>query len=198
MSIDIVTSLMAATAASGVTQQIWNVLKKGLQEKGVKEIPAEVITPQQRQQAEEALVNQASRFEPEEARIITMEALSKASMSANSIRVERMRQAKITFNAAIILAVVGVLLIFAGVALVLFKDAEAAGAVTAGVGAVTEVISALLFKLNHDTNNRLDEVGKDLSSIEAAQIAISLIEKIEDPQKRDDAIKEAARDIRSK
>ena len=167
MSIEIATSLLAATAASGVTQQIWNVLKDKLHEKGVKELPEEVISPQQRQQAEKALENEAPRFEKEEARIITIEALSKANLSANSIRRERIRQAKITFNAAIILAVVGVLIIFAGVALVLFKDTEAAGAVTAGVGAVTEVISALLFKLNHDTNNRLDEVGKDLSAIEA-------------------------------
>jgi hypothetical protein len=85
-----------------------------------------------------------------------------------------------------------------GVALLLFRDAVAPGALTSGIGAATEVISAILFRLNHETNNRLDEVGKDLSAIEAAQIAMTLIDKIEDPAKRDDAIQEAARDLRAR
>ena len=93
--------------------------------------------------------------------------------------------------------VIGVLIIFVGVGLLLFRDTVNAGALTAAIGGVTEVISALLFKLNHETNNRLDEIGKDLSSIEAAQIAMTLIDKIEDPSKRDDAIREAARNLRA-
>ena len=82
--------------------------------------------------------------------------------------------------------------------LLLLRDAVTAGALTAAIGAVTEIISAVLLKLNHGANNRLDEIGKDLSSIEAAQIAMALIEKIEDPSKRDDAIREAAKDLRAR
>jgi hypothetical protein len=107
-------------------------------------------------------------------------------------------QARITFNAAITLAVVGVLIIFSGVALLLLRDSITAGALSAVVGAATEVISAVLFRLNHETNNRLDEIGRDLSAIEAARIAMSLIEQIADPAKRDDAIMELAKDLRAR
>lgn len=143
------------------------------------------------------LSNQKQRLGDDEARTLTIEALAAAHNTANGLRAERIRQAKTTFNAALAFAVIGVLIIFAGVGLLLLREAVNAGGLTAAIGAVTEVISALLFKLNHDTNNRLDEIGKDLSSIEAAQIAMTLINKIEDPEKRDDAIREAARDLRA-
>jgi hypothetical protein len=38
----------------------------------------------------------------------------------------------------------------------------------------------------------LDEVGRYLNRIEAAQIAMRIADRIEDPMKRDDAIREAA------
>jgi drug/metabolite transporter superfamily protein YnfA len=143
------------------------------------------------------LSNQEKRLGASEAHTLTIGALAAAHNTANGLRAERIRQAKATFNAALALVVIGVLIIFVGVGLLLFRDTVNAGALTAAIGGVTEVISALLFKLNHETNNRLDEIGKDLSSIEAAQIAMTLIDKIEDPSKRDDAIREAARDLRA-
>ncbi len=95
------------------------------------------------------------------------------------------------------LSVLGTLIIFASVVLLINGGSVATAALTASVGAVTEVVAAILFRLNHQTNNRLDEVGGDLNAIEAAQIAVDLIDKIEDPGTRDDAIREAARDLRS-
>lgn len=141
------------------------------------------------------LSKQEKRLGADEA--LTMKALAAAHNAANVLRVERIRQAKNTFNAALALVVIGVLIIFVGVGLLLFRDSVNAGVLTTAIGGVIEVISALLFKLNHETNNRLDEIGKDLSSIEAAKIAMTLIDKIEDPSKRDDAIREAARDLRA-
>jgi hypothetical protein len=129
---------------------------------------------------------------------LTLEAIQAAHDSANNIRSERMRQAKFTFNAALSLAVLGVLIIFAGVILLFFKESLTVGSITAGIGAITEVISAILFRLNHETNNRLDEIGRDLSAIEAARIAMTLIEEITDQGKKDDAIKELARDLRAR
>ncbi len=196
MSFDIVISVLASTAVSGVTQQLWEVMRGRLEERGFQEIPKDVTTDENREQAEAALESQGASFSPDESHKLTIEALLGAHGAANAIRAERMRQAKWTFNSALTLAIVGVLIIFAGVVLILFKEAPAAGAITACVGAVSEVLSAVLFKLNNQTNNRLDEVGRDLSAIEAARIAMTLIEKIEDPQKRDDAIKEAAKDLR--
>lgn len=51
---------------------------------------------------------------------------------------------------------------------------------------------------HHDTNNRLDEIGRNLTAIEADRIAMTLIDQISDPQKRDDAIQELAKDLRTR
>ena len=151
-------------------------------------------------QAEIVLSNpsrQEKRHGADEDHALTIEALAAAHNTGNGIRAERIRQAKITFNAALSLAVIGVVIIFGGVGLLWFRGTVNSGGIAAAIGAVTEVISALLFKLNHEANSRLDEIGKDLSSIEAGQIAMTLIDKIEDPAKRDDAIREAARGLRA-
>lgn len=126
---------------------------------------------------------------------ITSGALSEAHEVTKTLRSERLRQAKSAFNAALILAVLGVLIIFGGVALILFKDATVGGAITTAVGAVVEVVSALLFKFSNDAQNRLDEMGRHLNAIETAQITVDIIDKIEDPHKRDDAIRETAKSL---
>lgn len=126
---------------------------------------------------------------------ITSDALSEAHDVTKTLRSERLRQARAAFNAALVLAVLGVLIIFGGIALILFKDATAGGAITTAVGAVVEVVSALLFKFSNDAQNRLDEMGRHLNAIETAQITVDIIDKIEDPCKRDDAIRETAKSL---
>jgi hypothetical protein len=91
--------------------------------------------------------------------------------------------------------VLGVLLIFGGVALLLFRDAISAAALTAGVGAVTEVLSAVLFKFNADTNNRLDMIGRDLGSLNTARVALDATSKIEDPATRDATVRDVLRNL---
>lgn len=196
MSIEVVTALLSSVAPA-IAAKLWEAMRERLRERGVQEIPGDVGTIESLRQAQAVLSEHGERLAPDEAYTLTLEALAAAHSTANGLRAERLRQAKATFNAALALAVIGVLIIFVGVGLLLFRDAVTAGALTAGIGAVTEVISAVLFKFNHETNNRLDEIGKDLSSIQAAQIAMTLITKIEDPSKRDDAIREAAKDLRA-
>jgi hypothetical protein len=124
-----------------------------------------------------------------------LEVIDAGQAEATRIRNERMRQARMTFNAALALSVLGVLLIFGGVALLLFRDAISAAALTAGVGAVTEVFSAVLFKFNSDTNNRLDTIGRDLSYLNAAQVALDATSKIGDPATRDAAVGDVLRNL---
>jgi hypothetical protein len=190
MSVEIATAVLA-NAAPVVAKAAWEALREGLKARGVQQVP-EQATPE----TIERIQVEAKALPQREERALTLEAIARAHDAANGVRTERLRQAQLTFNAALGLAVVGVLIIFVGVGLLLFREAVAPGALTAGIGAITEVISALLFRLNHETNNRLDEIGKNLSAIQAAQIAMTLIDKIEDPVQRDEAIREAARDLR--
>jgi hypothetical protein len=141
-------------------------------------------------------LRQIARLPRRKAHNITKDLLGAAHDTTKHLRDERMRQARLTFNAAIILVVVGVLIIFVGVALILIRQTTTSGTLTAGLGAIVEVVSAILFRLHNETNNRLDELGKSLGVIESAQIAMALIDRIEDPSKRDDAIREAARELR--
>ncbi|MGC9491234.1 TRADD-N-associated membrane domain-containing protein, partial [Vibrio genomosp. F10] len=62
--------------------------------------------------------------------------------------------------------------------------------ITVSVGAISEVVSLLVFKFNKETNNRLDELRKDLSVIEVARVGLSIAKQIEDQDKRDHAISE--------
>ena len=197
MAVDIVTALLASSASSAVAEAIWKVLRQRLQDKGVSDVPATIGSPDEIKRAEAVLVEEPQRFSSAEAHDLTLQSITEAQQTANGIRAERMRQARHTFNAALSLAVIGTLIIFGGIVLLIVRESVAAGALTSGVGAVTEVVAAILFRLNHQTNNRLDDVGRDLSAIETARIAVQLIDKIEDPQKRDDAIREAARDLRA-
>jgi hypothetical protein len=70
------------------------------------------------------------------------DAISSARVAETKIRDERMRQAKITFDAALSLAIVGVLIVFSGVVVLLLRQDVGAGAITIGVGVVTEGVSA--------------------------------------------------------
>ena len=117
-----------------------------------------------------------------------IEALDETYQSTSGILSERMRQAKLAFNAALSLMVVGVLIIFIGIVLLWLKEGFVSGSITIAVGSISEIISLLVFKLNKETNNRLDELRKDLSVIETARVGLSIAKQIENQEKRDHAI----------
>lgn len=117
-----------------------------------------------------------------------IEALDEIYKTTNVIAAERMRQAKLAFNTALLLMIVGVIIIFAGVTLLWLKDSFESGLITVAVGAVSEILSVIVFGFNKETNNRLDELRKDLSAIDTARVGLSIAKQIEDQDKRDDAI----------
>lgn len=197
VSIHLLSSLLGIIGID-VVDKVVDFVRHRLKEKGVHQL----IEPSSIQEAPRIVEIALTDAEPQLGVLgikeLTLEAIQAAHDAATNMRNERMRQARITFNAALSLAVLGVLIIFAGVALLLIRDAITAGALSTGVGAITEVFSAILFRLNHETNNRLDEIGRDLSAVEVARIAMSLIDQIGDPHKRDDAIIELTKDLRTR
>ncbi len=197
MAFDILSAVLSSSAVPAVMGGVLKVLRSGLPKEAAARLPERAVAGEDLERAQAILAETAARVPPDQAHSLTLEALAAAHNDAQGVRTERMRQARLTFNAAITLAIIGVLIIFSGVGLLLLRDVVAAGSLTAGVGAVTEVVSAVLFRLNHEANKSLDQVGKDLSAIEAAQIAMTLIEKIKDPKTRDEAIREAAKDLRA-
>ena len=196
LEIQLVSTLLGSLASSGIVDKVVAVLRERSREKGESKALESGPIVNAPQELDVLLKRGETTTNIAGSRGITLDAIAAAHDAAIDLRAERMRQARFTFNAALSLAVLGVLIIFSGVALLLFRDAVAPGALTASIGAVTEIVSAVLFKLNHETNGRLDDIGRDLSAIEAARIAMTLIEKIADPTKRDDAIKELAKDLR--
>ncbi len=117
-----------------------------------------------------------------------IEALDETYQSTSGIVSERMRQAKLAFNAALSLMIVGVVIVFVGIGLLWLKDSFESGLITVAVGAISEVVSLLVFKFNSETNNRLDVLRKDLSIIETARVGLTIAKQIEDQEKRDHAI----------
>ena len=196
-SLEIVGALLA-TSSLEIGSTLWKFVRERLAERGSSDLPPDVANLVELHRAEVVVVEEGDRLPQDEAQDLTVRAVEFAQQAANGIRAERLRQAKWTFNAALTLTILGAILVFIGVIVLFTTQNLAAGAITAGTGAVTEVISALLFRLNHETNNRLDEVSSDLGALEAARIAVSLSERIEDPAKRDDAITSAADDLRTR
>jgi hypothetical protein len=94
------------------------------------------------------------------------------------------------------LLIVGVLIIFSGSAVLLLQEKAGTGTFTVVAGGIAEIISVVLFGFHKQTNDKLDALRNELSAIESAQFSMTLIEKIEDPVKRDDAIRETVRKLR--
>jgi hypothetical protein len=105
-------SVLASSLTTEVAQPLWAPVRELLIEKGVEDVPGEVATSEQLQEAETALSREADRFTDNEVHQLTIEALAAAQDTANGIRTERMRQARLIFNAALGLTVLGVLIIW--------------------------------------------------------------------------------------
>jgi hypothetical protein len=126
----------------------------------------------------------------------TREKLDAMRERAKALQDEQVRQARLTFNVAIGLLIVGVLIIFSGSAVLLLQEKAGTGAFTVVAGGIAEIISVVLFGFHKQTNDKLDIFRNELSAIESARFSMTLIEKIEDPVKRDDAIRETVQKLR--
>ena len=99
-------------------------------------------------------------------------------------RKERERQAKNSFNVALSLVIVGVLIVFGGVFL-LFKKNIVEGVLSSTVGSISSIIGGTIIKLYKDTNDRMDKLNANLSTLNYAKVQYALILKINDEKKRD-------------
>lgn len=186
MSIEVtlITSLLASTLGStAIAESLVKLFKEKFDNKTTKDI--ELSGSQVSDRKKLYLTrDQKSEIATEAA----IEALDETYQSTSGIVSERMRQARLAFNAALSLMVIGVVIVFVGIGLLWVKDSFESGLITVAVGAISEVISLLVFKFNNETNNRLDILRKDLSKIETARVGLSIAKQIEDQEKRDHAI----------
>lgn len=127
----------------------------------------------------------------------TSSAIAVALKTTQSLREDRRKQATWSFAAALALSIIGVLVIFVGVGLLISGGNVVGGAITTGAGIVSEVFSALLFKLHKDTNDRFDAVLRDAQILESTQIGIETAAKIENRELRDRTLSELATRINS-
>jgi hypothetical protein len=129
-------------------------------------------------------------------RAISKRIVTSAEEIAGSIRTERIRQARTSFNAALFLAIIGVLLIFVG-ALLVIAGIETAGVLTAVASAVPQAMAVLLFRLNKQANDRLDKVNNDLERLGRFRLTMDLVDSISDARSKDRAIGQAIRSLHS-
>ncbi|MFF4386818.1 hypothetical protein ACFY0G_08510 [Streptomyces sp. NPDC001552] len=129
-------------------------------------------------------------------RAISKQIIVSAEGVAENIRTERVRQARASFNAALSLAIIGLLLVFAGVSLVL-ADIVTAGVLASIASAITESAALLLFQLNKQSNDRLDKVNGDLARLSRFRLTMDLVDSISDTRSRDRAVTQALRSLNS-
>ncbi|WP_217519976.1 TRADD-N-associated membrane domain-containing protein [Vibrio metschnikovii] len=188
MSIEVTlltTVLANALGSSGLAESLIKLFKEKLDKKTIDDSGSDEITSAEPKRLYLA-GDQKSKIVNEAA----IEALDETYTFTAGIAAERMRQAKAAFNIALTLMIVGVLIIFAGVALLYFKEGIEQGLITVVVGAVSEILSVIVFGFNRETNNRLDDLRKDMSVIETARVGLSFAKQIENQEKRDNAISE--------
>ena len=197
IEVELVTTVARLVGVPEIAISLWQALRDQFIKKGVKDLPTDLVTSDEIDAAVKFLVNKSEEMSDAEANEVAVNALVAARRSTVEFRNERVRQARLAFNVALALSVIGVLIVFGGVILLFIRDSIAPGAITAGVGAISEIVSLLLFKLSNDANGRLDNVGQDLGLIDKARVAAELAKEIEDPSKRDDAIRAAANALQS-
>jgi hypothetical protein len=105
----------------------------------------------------------------------------------NRLYQERLNQARITFAVALTALVLGILLVFIGIILT-FTNSLPIGIITTISSVAVEIVSALAFKFNGDTNNRLDRLNKELNIIEQTSLSMEYINQITEPKVRNKAI----------
>jgi len=113
-----------------------------------------------------AFVQSHERDSEEDARKLAVSIINNGEKFLKEHRMERLRQARTTFNAAIILVSVGTVVILGGVVL-LYCQRLGAGALTSAAGIVSNIMSALLFKLNKDANDRLDKATASMATLKS-------------------------------
>jgi hypothetical protein len=82
------------------------------------------------------------------------------------------------------LSIIGILIIILGVVLVYLQTIKT-GILSSVVGALTEVIAVLLYKLNKDANDRLDDVRRDYEYANRLILAAEFVDNLPENVKKD-------------
>jgi hypothetical protein len=122
------------------------------------------------------------------------ESIKRTRDDLTSQRKERLQQARITFMVALVVLVLAILLVFVGVILI-FTNQIQAGVVSSVASIVSGIVSGLALAFNKQTNDRLDEQGRELVALEKSYTGMQYISFITDIKLRDEAIHELAKSI---
>ena len=107
---------------------------------------------------------------------------------------ERLRQSRMVSNVTVFLLVIGVLIVFIGIALLLKNDITS-GIVTTSSGIISDIIIGVIFKFNKDSNDRLDITAEDMGYFERVRTSEVLMDKITDPDRKDILIDDLIRSM---
>jgi TRADD-N domain-containing protein len=113
MEIEVILSLpssVGAAASAGLLKEIYEHFVDVR-----KALPKEVAAPQDIESVKALLEHEEERLGDTRVQHLTIEAIDATYSHLEGIRSERLRQAKASFNTALVLVVVGVLTIFGGV-----------------------------------------------------------------------------------
>ena len=108
--------------------------------------------------------NAARTRPPREAKDLALSVLAQSETFLEELQKERLRQASESFNVAKRVAIVGTCIMLVGVVLMWFSDVTKGG-VTAASGVVINTFGLLSFRLNRDTNDRLDKLAQLLGKV---------------------------------
>ena len=103
----------------------------------------------------------------------------------SEIHKEQMRQAKLSFNCALPLGVIGILVAIR--AAISGPQGGGAGA-GFGIGAIMEVLTFVLLRFHSEMNRRLDDAQKEMRAQSREDKLILSSLRIADPVKRDEVI----------
>ncbi len=106
---------------------------------------------------------------------------------------ERLNQARAAFVITLVTLTLGILLVFIGIVCI-YTINLAAGTVTAIAGTVVNIISALAFRFYKETNDRLDDEARGISTLDRISVGMHfIICYISDTEKKDQAIDDLTR-----
>lgn len=116
------------------------------------------------------------------------EALDRTFAETERIVSEIKRQARMSFNAALLLIVCGTLLVFGGI-FMLYKNKVLAGWVTTAAGTVMDLLSGGIMMLYKSTNERFDQANHDLAVLSKVRAQYALIGLIADEAVRTEELR---------
>lgn len=109
-----------------------------------------------------------------------------------SIRDERLREVRLSFNLVIGLAVAGTLIFLGGIAVWLIYGSSTFGVPLSGVGGVIQLLSTLALGLYRHASKKLTDIEEREDRIARFDRAQQCAELISEPEARDKALRDLA------